>query len=93
MSWVGCAVGPLLPLYKGNNTLERFLLRGVVGEIRGHSILNMRSLPDPISSREIASARPNSVQATPRRKEQYQENSRVYVIRPYTQQRSDFLPA
>ena len=46
MSGVGCGVGPSFPSYKGKNTLERFLLRGVIDKARAHPILHMRSLPD-----------------------------------------------
>ena len=30
MSWVGWGAGPSLPSYKGINTLETFLLRGLI---------------------------------------------------------------
>ena len=32
MSWVGWGAGPSLPSYKGINTLETFLLRGLIEE-------------------------------------------------------------
>lgn len=57
MSWVGCGVGPSFPSYKGKNTLERFLLRGVIGTARAHPVIHMRSLSD-LEERNCGNAKP-----------------------------------